>query len=525
MTVRAYIENDIKKENLKLTWLDVKKAWQKENPNSKIGSAKQNLALYNAWKNKKWRPNQGNTPTVTSTSGAVVSPENTNLGQKEILEKSGVIECLKKLKKYTVDPTIKQNRKGSWYFELKNANFPKHVYQFYSNGKMVKRKVSTDAIEAIVDMDEANWDCPQWKKYRIENGLIGDTPPPTPSATVPQATPTISATPSVTPPVPTPILPLTNDEIRDLSKRERQALKQQIIPERLCVKQIKRFHTAYKKGLNLDLEPGEKDHETTRDIVRRCRTQHKYNDKIQGYLDDLISINYNWEPSKRRFRIMDSKKELKNLVKESLIKKSHQITESKTNKVIKETVLRARLEVFESSLNNFSNLNRIQKIKSGFRFLKEVHSLKNLNFVNEELTNVLKDLFGSSLDNMISNVAKPLFKSILTKLELPEDIKQETLQRILNDEESIVSHMENCESMSQLISDKLSEVVNDKLINQKILGNRFLDDSILKLIEDDGFAEILDEKITDEVCKIFNEFVENAKNLVTKISQDLELPK
>lgn len=530
MTVRAYIENDIKKEKLKLTWLDVKKAWQKENPNEKMGSAKQNLALYKAWKEKKWRPKGEAKPVVVST----VSDD--KIEQKEILEKSGVLECLKKLKKFKVNETIQKSPRGSWFYELTNPNYPKYKYAFFSNGKMAKINLSEDKVMMVKDMDEEGWNCPQWKKYRIDNKLIPGEQQP---SELPKDEKNVVDEPSkekIDEPKKPELQPLqtdvkkllTRDEINALSKVEKEILKKQIIPERLCKKQIKRFHTAYKKRLKLDLEPGEYNHNQTRDIVKRCRTQHKYNDTIQGYLNDLISINYNWEKTDdwdpTIFRIMDSTNNLKNVIKDSLNKKYVQINEQKKNNLLKEEIVKTRLMMFERALSNFKKIDQKQKIKSGFKFLREIHRLKKLNLINEELHNVLQDLFGNSLDNIISNVAEPLFKSILKKIEISEEIKNETISKILMDEESMISHMENCDLLSEFISTKIIEVVNNKVGNQQILGDKLIDSSIIELMNDDVFMEIVDEKINQEVCRIFELYVENAKNLVTKIQQDLTLP-
>jgi hypothetical protein len=140
--------------------------------------------------------------------------------------------------------------------------------------------------------------------------------------------------------------------------------------------------------------------------------------------------------------------------------------------------------------------------------------------LNENLSDVFKQMFGNSFENMLSTVSDPFVGSILNKLSIPQEIKVSVLETIKQRANELLSNMDSCENLSKFISDIVSEITMTKMTSKNITGSQFLDSAIVDTMGDDVFRTKLSEKIEEEVCVLFNKYAENAKNLVTKLTSE-----
>ncbi len=143
----------------------------------------------------------------------------------------------------------------------------------------------------------------------------------------------------------------------------------------------------------------------------------------------------------------------------------------------------------------FNKKTKQVKIKEGFKFLRETAYLKNIGMLNENLSDVFKQMFGNSFENMLSTVSDPFVGSILNKLSIPQEIKVSVLETIKQRANELLSNMDSCENLSKFISDIVSEITMTKMSSKNITGSQFLDSAIVDTMGDDVFRTKLSEKI------------------------------
>jgi hypothetical protein len=143
-----------------------------------------------------------------------------------------------------------------------------------------------------------------------------------------------------------------------------------------------------------------------------------------------------------------------------------------------------------------------------------------MGMLNENLSDIFKQMFGNSFENILGTVSDPFVGSILNKLSIPQEIKTSVLDTIKQRANDLLAHMDTCENLSKFISDIVSEITVLKMTAKNITGSQVLDSAIVDTMGDDVFKTKLSEKIEEEVCLLFNKYAENAKNLVTKLTSE-----
>ena len=206
---------------------------------------------------------------------------------------------------------------------------------------------------------------------------------------------------------------------------------------------------------------------------------------------------------------------IKNKVKNQLL----EIKRKKNQTLTEINIVKSRLNLIIENLEDFKNYNRLKKVGVGFRYLREMSQLKKMGILNEELGNLFQQIFGKSLDSILTNVSEPLLTSIFDKLTLPEELKSNVIQRIHSKTTDLLASMDNCENLTTFLSNELSEALADHIIMSQKIGSDLLDSSLNELVKGEEFKQNLGIKLKENICALFEKFSENAKNLVTKLSE------
>ena len=253
-------------------------------------------------------------------------------------------------------------------------------------------------------------------------------------------------------------------------------------------------------------------------IVQNCVNQRDFDLRpdLRNKIKDLANINtYDREIGKLKI-YLPQRESINKLIKKTLV----ETKEKKNNRIIENKLVESRLKFIIEDISVFNKKTKQVKIKEGFKFLRETAYLKNIGMLNENLSDVFKQMFGNSFENMLSTVSDPFVGSILNKLSIPQEIKVSVLETIKQRANELLSNMDSCENLSKFISDIVSEITMTKMTSKNITGSQFLDSAIVDTMGDDVFRTKLSEKIKEEVCVLFNKYAENAKNLVTKLTSE-----
>jgi hypothetical protein len=281
-----------------------------------------------------------------------------------------------------------------------------------------------------------------------------------------------------------------------------------------CRKNIEILHDLFQKRRVEDEDYVKAVHK----IVQNCVNQRDFNLRpdLRKKIKDLANINtYDREIGKLKI-YLPQRESVNKLIKKTLI----ETKERKNNQFIENKLVESRLKFIIEDVSVFNKRSKQVKIKEGFKFLRETSYLKSMGMLNENLSDIFKQMFGNSFENILGTVSDPFVGSILNKLSIPQEIKTSVLDTIKQRANDLLAHMDTCENLSKFISDIVSEITVLKMTAKNITGSQVLDSAIVDTMGDDVFKTKLSEKIEEEVCLLFNKYAENAKNLVTKLTSE-----
>ena len=281
-----------------------------------------------------------------------------------------------------------------------------------------------------------------------------------------------------------------------------------------CRKNIEILHDLFQKRRVEDEDYVKEIHK----IVQNCVNQRDFTLRpdLRKKINDLANINtYDREIGKLKI-YLPQRESVNKLIKKTLI----ETKERKNNQIIENRLVESRLKFIIEDVSVFNKKSKQSKIKEGFKFLRETSYLKSMGMLNENLSDIFKQMFGNSFESILGTVSDPFVGSILNKLSIPQEIKTSVLDTIKQRANELLAHMDTCENLSKFISDIVSEITVVKMTTKNITGSQFLDSAIVDTMGDDVFKTKLSEKIKEEVCLLFNKYAENAKNLVTKLTSE-----
>jgi hypothetical protein len=281
-----------------------------------------------------------------------------------------------------------------------------------------------------------------------------------------------------------------------------------------CRKNIEILHDLFQKRRVEDEDYVKAIHK----IVQNCVNQRDFTLRpdLRKKINNLANINtYDREIGKLKI-YLPQRESINKLIKKTLI----ETKERKNNQIIENKLVESRLKFIIEDVSVFNKKTKQTKIKEGFKFLRETSYLKSIGMLNENLSDIFKQMFGNSSENILGTVSDPFVGSILNKISIPQEIKTSVLDTIKQRANELMANMDSCENLSKFISDIVSEMTVAKMTTKNITGSQFLDSAIVDTMGDDVFKTKLSEKIKEEVCLLFNKYAENAKNLVTKLTSE-----
>ena len=367
-------------------------------------------------------------------------------------------------------------------------------------------KIGTFLIVKADEPTKYNWFSCSALNYVLQN----QKPQTPPSTTTTAETPSVSGTTTE------PTEKKVEDIIKDLeSQRETQT------PES-CVDSINALYKFYKdaqKGYKFD----DNSVKILRDNSQKCLNNPDIKNKLlfsklplvgdrfQKKLRELFGINQLGIYAK--FSLMEARS-VNKLVKLALT----EAKERKENEKIQNKIIVSRLGVMKESIENFDKYGLKKQVKIGLKTLREFSEMQRLGILNENLGSLFKGMYGKSFDTSVGSITEPLFNVIFTKILLDDDMKQKALQNIQSKTQQLIASMENCQDLSKFLSDILVEEFAKKLDMQKQEPLNILDATYMDAVDDEIFRRTLYTKLETEICKLYDKFTENAKNLMVRLT-------
>ena len=118
----------------------------------------------------------------------------------------------------------------------------------------------------------------------------------------------------------------------------------------------------------------------------------------------------------------------------------------------------------------------------------------------------------------VQTCALPILQSIFNKIGLDNEFKNNVIENIKSKGSLLIANMNDCKTLSNFISNSISEELTKKLDTENIVKSDVINSSLLDMINNDNFKANLNTKLENNVCELFDKFTENAKNLVVRMS-------
>jgi hypothetical protein len=303
------------------------------------------------------------------------------------------------------------------------------------------------------------------------------------------------------------------------------------LDDRDCEESVTKLYNYYTRDEKADSDRIKVEQENVQNCVYQGRLRsgnvrvgppNLFNKQKQKRIEDVMDelFNMSWQdPWQKQFRITRKRGQNEGKLVFNVKKNLMDAYEKKQAKLIEADICKKRLDLIIENMEEFKKFNTPKKIGKGFRYLREASQLRKLGLLNEELGNLFQQIFGKSLDGILTNVSEPLLTSIFDKIDLPEDIKTDVVNRIHSKTTELLANMDNCENLTNFLSTQLSEALADKIMANKLIGSELIDNSLNELVKGENFKQNISSKLHDNICALFEKFSENAKNLVTKLSE------
>ena len=206
-------------------------------------------------------------------------------------------------------------------------------------------------------------------------------------------------------------------------------------------------------------------------------------------------------------------------------KKLLETKEQKDKLIIEQEIVRSRfMMIFESedNIKNWDSLSEEKKFKISCKFLQEISYQQQNGIINEQLTDIIKSIFGSSIGGGFAQaVLEPAVSWILSGLGMESNsyIKKFVVS-FLTKKEGFWNYLKDCRMLTKGIAESLAEAVAIQ-VQQGTGTGGFWMDSIRNVLGDylskAGFVENIEKQIGDKICGYWDKATGNAKNVLTKL--------
>jgi hypothetical protein len=219
-----------------------------------------------------------------------------------------------------------------------------------------------------------------------------------------------------------------------------------------------------------------------------------------------------------RFALGEQKNYLNTIIKKKLV----ETKTKKENEVIEKQLVENRLKMIVESIKKQENIVEKKNLERvSLEFINELKELDNQGLINENLGDILKGIFGTSLETMPQTFFEVIFDRVLTKLGLNDaSLKTALVNSAKNNPTGIVNSFKDCDSMTELIAKTITEILFLNLQSGKDLkgqGWNLIKNVLGQEIKKEEFLEKIKSNLNSMVCQEFSNLTSNSQNLLSKI--------
>jgi hypothetical protein len=265
------------------------------------------------------------------------------------------------------------------------------------------------------------------------------------------------------------------------------------------------------------------DLQLVKDYVKRCERELRPN-AMSNLLGgsrkkfEYLKANRSGTDGALRFMLGEQKNNLNSLIKKKLV----EAKTKKENDTIGKQLIENRLKMIVESIKKQGNIIEKKNLeKVSLEFINELKELNNQGLINENLSDSLKNIFGTGLETMPQKFFEVIFDRILTKLGLNDvALKNALVDSSKNNPTEIVNSFKDCESMTELIAKTITDILYMNLQSEKNLkgqGWNLIRNILGQEIKKEEFLKNIKTNLNNAVCQEFSNLTSNSQNLLSKI--------
>ena len=216
--------------------------------------------------------------------------------------------------------------------------------------------------------------------------------------------------------------------------------------------------------------------------------------------------------------------DLKKNIRKNLI----ETKEKKENLLIEAQIIESRLMMIfenEENLNNYHLLPNKQKDKIAFLLIHEMHSLNNEKLLNEQLKDVLSNLFGNLMTGGIPQAIAERVVNFLLPNIIPQGFFRDTLISILSSHPiKFIQALGDCKKLTTVISEGIVEAFIYRLERSTDKGGSMViaifRNTLAESLFHSDWGKKIEGLISETVCGIYNKLLGKAETVLDKVKPE-----
>ena len=216
---------------------------------------------------------------------------------------------------------------------------------------------------------------------------------------------------------------------------------------------------------------------------------------------------------------------------EKLVKKNiKEAIDKKESYLIESNIVKNRIDLIIDSktISKFDSLPESKKSKIADSLISEIIEINQSGLLNEDLGDIIKNLFGSALPGVWKSISEKIVNSALSALGMEDSfIKQVLVQYISNHPVEAIKSLGDCRMMTEMLVKAILEAAVASKQQQMGKGGPFYDtlrNAIFDYLDSNETVNKLSDALEDLVCNLFGKFTNQAKKLVGSMGQSPNVP-
>lgn len=205
------------------------------------------------------------------------------------------------------------------------------------------------------------------------------------------------------------------------------------------------------------------------------------------------------------------------------------LLEQKTNKerlLVENKIVTNRLKLLFESVGDVQNIQKLteaEKEKLAIAFFSEVSRLNNMNLINEQFLDIMKNIFGNAFSGLAQSLIEPLINSLLGGLGLTGFFKDFLVSFFTRNPQKIFSAFKSCRDLTEVVASALSEgmiMMVQKEAGLSGFGYDAIRNTLVDSMGDNKFLQSLSDSLETFVCDLYNKFTGKAEEVYDKLKPE-----